>query len=544
MTIPWDRIEPGTYEDMVSVLLQHLHPNAQRIDGKGGDAGRDLQLRDGGRLIIFELKSFSGRLEGKRRTQVKDSLAKAALWKPHAWTLVVPINQSPAEEIWFDKLRKDYDFPLTWFGLTRLERELADRPSIQRYFLEDAHHEVVHLLTEMGQENAALTGAPDAVRRLRNLHGRLNDIDPLFSYDLSVGAAASAPVQPGVIMSWQVDDTRVDVREQFRGALDQRPITIRVNLGFGADDNVIREQVAQAFDFGEPVTIPEHIVEEFTIDAPAGLGGTFAGGVVTIGPAHVDAREPLQTTAVITDAAGKTVASLPITFTTHRSGQRGVILDGADESGCVTMTLVLDGQERRVSSTYRFEPKELMPAALLPPVTWISSLGADHSVTLVLKDDVSIELGTVPAPPDTDRMKDLVAALAHIQAETGRYFPMPKTLGPETLTAIEQSSRLLKGERLTGHWTAFDVTFKEGAAAELLQMIHDAGNALLVTAELTVTIGGHEVPLGTIATHYKTARLSEETVAALRAADDHTEVRGHMVPAGNDEMTRWLMDRG
>ena len=41
MSIRWDDFEPQGYEDMVSVLLSRLHPDAQRIDGKGGDGGRE-----------------------------------------------------------------------------------------------------------------------------------------------------------------------------------------------------------------------------------------------------------------------------------------------------------------------------------------------------------------------------------------------------------------------------------------------------------------------------------------------------------------------
>ena len=46
MQIQWDGFEPQGYEDMVSVLLSRLHPDAQRIDGKGGDGGRDAETGD------------------------------------------------------------------------------------------------------------------------------------------------------------------------------------------------------------------------------------------------------------------------------------------------------------------------------------------------------------------------------------------------------------------------------------------------------------------------------------------------------------------
>jgi hypothetical protein len=50
------------YEDMVAVLLSTLHPQAERLDGRGGERGRDVQLSEDGCLDVFELKSFTGRL--------------------------------------------------------------------------------------------------------------------------------------------------------------------------------------------------------------------------------------------------------------------------------------------------------------------------------------------------------------------------------------------------------------------------------------------------------------------------------------------------
>jgi len=82
----------------VSVLLSRLHPDAERIDGIGGDGGRDVQLRTSQRLDLFELKSFTGRLTARspnRRRQVEESLRTAAGLQPDSWSLVVPIDHNP-----------------------------------------------------------------------------------------------------------------------------------------------------------------------------------------------------------------------------------------------------------------------------------------------------------------------------------------------------------------------------------------------------------------------------------------------------------------
>jgi hypothetical protein len=61
---------------MVAVLISRIHPEAQRIDGSGGDGGRDVQLPLPTGLEIFELKSFTGRMTATRRRQVEKSLKK------------------------------------------------------------------------------------------------------------------------------------------------------------------------------------------------------------------------------------------------------------------------------------------------------------------------------------------------------------------------------------------------------------------------------------------------------------------------------------
>ena len=121
MPVRWGELGHERYEDMVSVLLSRLHPNAKRVDGKGGDGGRDVQIadaRDGSAIGVFQLRSFTGRVDRSRRRQIERSLKRVAKMNPAQWTLVVPIDHSPVELKWFDDLRAKYGFPLDWCGKT------------------------------------------------------------------------------------------------------------------------------------------------------------------------------------------------------------------------------------------------------------------------------------------------------------------------------------------------------------------------------------------------------------------------------------------
>ena len=115
--IRWEELGPQRYEDIVSVLVSRLHPDAQRIDGKGGDGGRDLQIvrgQDNRLTDAFELKSFTGRMTSGRRRQVEQSLKRAAILDPARWSLIVPIDPTPAEDRWFRQLGSIYGFPTAW----------------------------------------------------------------------------------------------------------------------------------------------------------------------------------------------------------------------------------------------------------------------------------------------------------------------------------------------------------------------------------------------------------------------------------------------
>ena len=136
--IRWDELGPQRYEDMVSVLVSRLHPDAQRIDGKGGDGGRDVQVvrgQDSQTTDAFELKSFTGRMTSGRRRQVEHSLKRAATVDPARWSLIVPIDPTPAEDRWFRQLGRSYGFPITWLGRTWLDEKMSAFPDIRRYFL-------------------------------------------------------------------------------------------------------------------------------------------------------------------------------------------------------------------------------------------------------------------------------------------------------------------------------------------------------------------------------------------------------------------------
>lgn len=135
LRIDWGDVcaNPSDFERLVKLLLQRLHPTGEVLDGRGGDGGREFQVRTRDSLTLYEAKSFIGRIterNPKRRAQVERSLVSAAQHQPDTWHLIVPIDHSPDELKWFDGLRTGFPFVDRWLGQTWLEEQLAQHEDL------------------------------------------------------------------------------------------------------------------------------------------------------------------------------------------------------------------------------------------------------------------------------------------------------------------------------------------------------------------------------------------------------------------------------
>ena len=225
---------------MVSVLLSRLR-QTRRVDGSGGDGGRDCYFSGEHGTDVYELKSFTGRMARAQRRQVKRSFARAMKTDPRTWTLVVPIDPTPGEQRWFDSLGAGLPAQVEWLGETWLEEQLAKFPDIVRYF-SGAAEEVVRLLAEISREDALPDDAAGLAQQFAGQASRLNEIDPYYWFEFSIAAGA----------------VTVTAHPRYPDAVRDRPITVTATLQF--DDSPgqqeAREALAEFMKFGTPVTIP------------------------------------------------------------------------------------------------------------------------------------------------------------------------------------------------------------------------------------------------------------------------------------------------
>ena len=528
--VQWSQVDRDTYEDMVAVLISRLHPTAQRIDGSGGDGGRDVQLPLEGGLEIFQLKSQTGRMGDSQRAQVRNSLRRARQHDPVAWHLVVPIDPTPGELTWFENLTADCPFPCHWHGKTWLDSHMADMPEIRRYYLEDARDEVLELIERANLENTALQdGVPGAIERLRAIQTEVNGIDPQYLFYLSAQFDGSVAIS---------------VHPRYPGAERDSPMYVRPQFVFPdtPEGQQAQQDLQRSLEFGTPSTIPSEFVRQVTLDLPVGLGGEFTGGFLTLGGSTDDELPDLTIFLQVRDSDDDIVAQLPLNLIDRSSGTRGTILRFTDKSEAVTATLQFDSQSHRYDFNYQFhQPEEYNPFTLVPAVKLVASLGQGNQMTIVADGNV-VGRGT---PQFSERyvheargFANVLEALTYLQARTDVYFDIQRDPTDDELTALETGVRLLRGETFQGTWTSFDVDInREGYAT--IEAAGPAGPHLFrVVRSMSIVIHDFTIPIGDVVYEIPSAAVSDPPVDFPPDPSEHFRVT--FVPADSNAMSWWL----
>lgn len=519
---------------MVAVLLSRLH-DARRVDGAGGDGGRDAYFTDSaGQVHAFEMKSFTGRLTSSRRRQVKHSLDRALLRSPATWTLVVPIDFNDTEQAWFDGLRTACpNTTLDWRGRTWLQDELAAHPDIGRYF-GGAASEVVTLLASIAQEQAQPKTVAQVADRMRVQAARLNEIDPYYSFDVRV----------------EGDRTVVTTRAKYPGAERDRPIKVTTSLRF--DESPESQATLAALEdhlaFGSRVILPASTLGEVVIDAPGGLGGTFAGGELILDGAFDPAPDAAVEFVLRTPIAGPGT-TLRLQIVSRNIGQRGMRTTAVDPAKMLDLDLRADFTRNRFDANLHTHSKTAAAADVaLPTLQFLRALAEAGELAILTPDGARI----ATAVGDFDRWGadpeyvDAVALLAEAQRLAGVYFPPPPEFTGEDLDDLDHSVRLLRGESLSGSWTGHAGTLEQDAAKELLEQLATLGDtiSLFTRTPQWLDIGGGRIPLGVVEEVRHSARLVNraEMEQAIEAPEVAGSVRVVFAPGNNSDVTIRMCD--
>ena len=533
--VDWDKLDPHTYERMVGVALNYMHPQSRRTDGAGGDDGKDVSFPGASGPIVFQLKSCTGRMDTARWAQVRRSLKRAAELKPEAWHLVLPIDFTPAEEKQFAKVVAPYSFPCDYMGLTWLDARMAEYAVVPQYFLQGGEARVLELLRELQEEQAALAGgAPDLINRLQRLAARADEIDPFYLFDFGVF------------------DGRVSIslRPKYLGAEKDRPITVSTGFTFPdtAEGQAARRDLDAAVRYGASAHIPAAFVANVTVDAPAGLGGEHGSGEFLIKGSDV-AGPPLTVKMVLVDPGDRQIASLPLTVGPRTVGVAGFQATATDPSGCLRCRLRVDGQTMNLNLAYEMElPPRCLPALAMPTLRFLAKFGAPNRFQLHFEGKGAImpPVAVEREPLVSEAYVDLVAMFERVQARTQTFFELPASLGDEDYSELVEADKLINGEMVRGRWSASSWTMEVGPfvrQAQALGIDVFSGGRItqFAVSEYERRIAGHVIPLGVGTRILYSAELENaDEVKAAYETDPTQEVEIRLRPGSNNDSSLQL----
>lgn len=521
--VNWADLEPGRFEWLAAVLLSVLNPTVRRVDGAGGDEGCDVAFEDSDGLVIYELKSWTGRM-AKRWAQLERSATRAVHRRPVRWVVVCPIDLTPAEERRLRKATAALPFDTDWLGKTWLDARLSENPALVRYF-GSSHDEVVRFLGEIGQQQAALAGGiSDASLRLQALADQLTEIDPFHDWSLTIGRG------------------RVEVSRQARylGADEDSPPRITAQFSFPATDEGRSAQAAfqRALDHGDPVEVTDEYVQGVSFEnvpdsaEQSRHAVTFALG----GDSNWDSQATL---AIVDDLDLEELtddtdvhATMPIRFGNGRGGQKSVRGTASDASGALTVTLIVDSDDG-VSVSLSFDPSGVIPAATAPARALLHAVQPGRGVTIRFDDDqhtMNPILISESATSITD-LADSIEELEILQQLTGRYFATPAGLTVEDRRDISEAVTLLLGGAVRETW--HEMTLR-GTAARILEQFEGfaTGGRMVSIGEMSIEIGTHTIPLGVLSQTFSDASLRDPEALRTLAltSDPNDELDIVMVP--------------
>ncbi|MFC9004781.1 hypothetical protein ACFV2I_38250 [Streptomyces microflavus] len=490
--VPWEKLaeSPKISESLVTLLMLRLRTSAQAVDGTGGDGGRDLyEYTPANELLLYEAKSFTGRMVSGRRSQVIDSLRSAARHQPDHWDLLVPIDPTPSEQRWFDSLRAEFPFVRSWRGRSWLDMQFAKHPDLVRYALQQTGDYILERIAEARAERDVLLNVPDYLDRVQVLHARAQEISPHYALRAEVDASGNSTVHvtpkgPGGHVPFNFNLT---FRNSEVGGAEKRRMEEVMRCG------------------GKVELTSDHLVEA-SVTGPAELGlGTLSLGGLRITSPREELSPPLSAQLAVRRDSGIPVVSLPLHFTQRDTGVAGSTLHGGDLNNFLGVRLRVDRGTRTCNLTFDVDlSAPSLPQNMLPVLRMIGSARPGRFLALTLAGrnqgrmtaqvTTDMTFGTL-SPEEAMWWADAFEDLIRLQNRTGHYFAVPEDFTKRDALDVKEALSLIDGETVTLRAKSLSIEVTTSEALEQLA----AGPQFRLEAlseSLNFKIGDHEIDLG------------------------------------------------
>jgi len=359
--VDWTRLERTDFERIVNVLItrdgEARGLTAVAPDGRGGDDGIDIELRDAtsGRIVhIYQLKhfpeGFSSGWGKSRRPQIRKSFNTALQHDPARWTLVVPEQFTASEQKFVTGLASGSSVATHILGTVELDKLLAQHPDVHDWAVRDAVHDV---LDRIGRRDVQPTRTTDAAAGLSRYMAQQD------TFSLYWGRRQA--VVDGEVV-WEIYPKRAD-------APAMEPLRITVDAAFGEEDGELRKLAADVFGYGrgKRLDLPERVVRSLTLEGPSDW---FAGVERDVAVSIVPVVNTAESRAARVEAYGSDgvlLGALNGRTLNSNTGDAGGFIEAQFE-GALTMLWRFPRESRSGSTDITLEPVG-RPSAAVARVT-------------------------------------------------------------------------------------------------------------------------------------------------------------------------------
>ncbi|SKU94094.1 Uncharacterised protein [Mycobacteroides abscessus subsp. bolletii] len=498
--VEWTRQSGEDVEAVVGMLLCSRFPNAVRVRPSQGDGGIDIFVPGpagwGKERAVWQIKRYCHNLTGTEKRAIKRSFARVVEtskkegWRITEWHLAMPLDLTGQNLGWLDAYLSDSaaEFPCETHGLLLCDTLAGIYPKVVDYYLRDGKERLQAELDSLTAILARRTNRnedeplmpADVTTDLTSIYNALNACDPFYKYNLEVSDKPPPDVPPdddGLIAVHATCQDSVWITIKIYAlslaALEERPITWRLQLAVSPEDDALRKQVEKFIDYGGPLSMPAGAVSGF-LDLPGGLGGDIGGAsleVIDIAEQSEDGQEPKLAIAMLAPDSDTVIASTAIRRTELSRGQGGGIRSiWIDEAELFSIEMLAKANQQR-ELTWNFQTEYSLggrrPADIVDSLKFLAAMHVPNRIGIGLpygpKEFTSG--GTAPSPePDMDakRWARIAEALAQIQNHVGSLLKMPAELTVDQAKGILHVEKLVSGNTATGAVSgAFTVTHQE-----------------------------------------------------------------------------------
>jgi hypothetical protein len=404
--------------------------------------------------------------------------------------------------------------------------EASKYPYVIDYFFRDGKERLldrVKTLNGLLADPDSPVRPADVVSALERLHAELNDTDPHYSYDYSVGTTPPPRnPRPGLVMSQTrgIEGGRfvtIDVLARFPQATQDRPVKGSFTIAVVAPERSIdvAEDVREFFEYGRRLELPEGALRHFELDAPGGLGGKFEGGKAIVGPRSVPLPQPHRLELEIAGPDGAVIEAATVNVVDFTTGERGIEFVGVEAAGAFDFDCRIERPTgKRAAAEWRLQQRPLVGlpvASVMPAIRFMYQAHAPNRIRMVIWNGPAAVARAERELTDEDIATDRISfefseLLTSLQPHTPVPILLPDQVTPQLWQEIAHAASLLSGETV-GMGPAKVELVVAADQVPLMERAVDGGEPLETTVPLIVDLSGTSIPLGMVHGVYAQPRI-------------------------------------